>query len=208
MDRTPPGAGRPGAAEGKDEDVDPAADNASNLASGLPADLSLDDLLPVAYARLHQLAASARRSVGPSPTLNTTALVNELFLKLVASRSLDTSDENRFYALCARTMRNILIDRIRARKAGKRTPPEPATADGLVSDQVESLLAVDDTLKRLAGHSERLVELVECRVFGGYTLAECADIFGVTERTAQRDWQKAKALLAMGMEGAQPEFLG
>lgn len=167
--------------------------------------LSLDDLLPVAYARLHQLAASARRSVGASPTLNTTALVNELFLKLVSAKRVDTGDENRFYALCARTMRNILIDRIRANNAVKRRAPEPATADGLVPDQAASLLTVDETLKSLADLSPRLVTLVECRVFGGYSLAECATILGVTERTVQRDWQKAKAFLARGMDEADAD---
>ena len=159
------------------------------------------ELLPAVYGRLHALASSARRSVAAPATLNTTALVHEMYLKLATRDDIETVDRNRFFALCAQTMRHRLIDRLRAQAAGKRTPPPPKTDDGVTRDAVDSMLNVDVALTRLARRQPRLVQLVECRVFAGYTMAECAQIMGVTERTVGRDWLKAKAWLGLALDG-------
>ena len=172
----------------------------ATVASELETLSDLDALMPTVYARLSILARSARRSVGPAPTLNTTALVNEAYLRLRAKKKLDVSDKHAFYALCAKTMRGILIDHARAKATAKRQkPPDLEMELSMESQTAEDLVAVDEILTEIASQSPRLVQLVECIFFAGYSQAETAEVLGVSERTVRRDWLKAKALMARAL---------
>jgi RNA polymerase sigma factor (TIGR02999 family) len=153
-----------------------------------------------AIARRHLAAAGAPAA---GTTLTTTGLVHEAYLKLVGPAEEHGvgrwRDRPHFLATAAVAMRQILVDRARARAAHKRggagarvTLDEDAVA---VADAPEALLEVDDALDQLAGLSPRLARVVECRFYGGMTEEEIAAALGVTVRTVQRDWAKARMLL-------------
>lgn len=164
------------------------ADSASNLEQ---------TLLPAAYARLRAIAAGQRRHM-PVATLNTTALVNEAFLR-IASTHL-TGDRERYFALFARVVRNTLIDHIRSRRAQKREAPMGSLAeeDPIAFEQrdMDRLLAIDAALTTMRDQHARLVQVVEMRFFAGFENQEIADLLGVTEKTVRRDWLQARALLS------------
>jgi RNA polymerase sigma factor (TIGR02999 family) len=164
---------------------------------------SLDSLVGVLYQELRLIAHRhlARRRGGNERqnTLATTALVNEAYLKLVDQTQAGWSDRAHFLAVAALAMRHILIDRAKARIAQKRgggraavTLEEEAIA---AVDSPEALLDINDALDRLAEIDARLARVVECRFFGGLSEADTAEALGVTTRTVQRDWAKAKMLL-------------
>ena len=173
----------------------------TTLRSGEPE--SLDRLVAALYDELrliaHRHLAKHRRPEDRQPTLATTALVNEVYLKLVDQSQAEWSDRAHFLALAAVAMRHILIDRAKARLAQKRGGPGGAVTleeEAIAADDSpEALLGVNDALDRLAQIDARLARVVECRFFGGLTEEETADALGVTRRTIQRDWAKAKMLL-------------
>jgi len=155
-------------------------------------------LLPAAYARLRAIAAGQRRRL-PVETLQTTALVNEAWLRLADAQRAGT-ERAQFFGLFAHVVRNVLIDHVRARRAQKRDAPL-ATLDGLElpdpsAPELERLLQIDEALSRLSQAHQRLVQVVEMRFFAGYDNHEIADILGVNEKTVRRDWLMARALLA------------
>ena len=162
---------------------------------------SLDTLLPLVYQELRRLAASYLRREKPGYTLQPTALVNEAYLRLLKDRPDRWQNRAHFCAIAAHSMRQILIERARARGAQKRggararvTLDEALVAGG---DRSIDLVALDEALERLAMVDERLSQVVECRYFGGLTEAETAEALGVTVRTVQRDWRKARDRLAL-----------
>ena len=169
--------------------------------------IDLDTLLPLVHARLKAIAAGVRRR-SAEDSLNTTALVNEAWLRLAAHRRLELGDRARFFGLCATVMRRVLVDRARARAAAKR--PDRSDALSLEALQAkpsgdaaaDSLLALDQALGRLQALSPRLAHIVELRVFAGFENAEIGEALGLNEKTVRRDWQKAKALLGEWLEGA------
>jgi RNA polymerase sigma factor (TIGR02999 family) len=132
-------------------------------------------------------------------TLNTTALAHEAWLKLVDVQRVDWQDRSHFLAMASRAMRRILIDHARERSAARRgggVVPLPLDEAAQVAAQnPESLIALDDALNRLAELNARLAQVVECRYFGGLTEDETAAALGVTTRTVQRDWVKARGWL-------------
>jgi len=149
------------------------------------------------YAELLRLARRERRRVGASETLRTTALVHESYLKLF--RAGRWRDRAHFLNTAAMAMRQALVSHARERLAAKRgsgvlTLPLDE-ADGVLAVPEEKMVLLDDALKRLEERNPRLARVVECRYFAGYSEAETAAALGVTERTVQRDWAKAKALL-------------
>ena len=163
---------------------------------------SLDRLLPLVY---HELRAIAHRHLARDPggTLVTTALVHEVYLKLVDQSTAEWRDRAHFFALASVAMRHLLINRAKAREALKRggvrrqiTLDEESIA---VDDQAASLLDIDDALTRLAELSPRLARVVECRFFGGLSNEETAEALGVTVRTVERDWTKARLLLRQAL---------
>lgn len=164
-----------------------------------PEPRPLDGLAPEAY---EALCAAARRHLGRHgrhDSLDTTALVHEAWLKL-AGGSAAWRDEQHFRAVAAVAMRHILIDRARARLARKhggalvRVSLDDYPAAG--HEAPETLLAIDAALHRLALEAPRLARLVELRFFGGLAEREIADALRVTVRTVQRDWARARLLLA------------
>lgn len=161
---------------------------------------ALNTLVPLLHADLRRLAASQRRRFATPPTLNTTAVVNELYLKLVQSEGVNVSGRRHFFALAALVMRQILSDHARRRLAS----PVDASAAliDVASEDVSLILEVDDALKRLEAVNPRLAQVVTCRWFGGFTEEETAEILGVTDRTVRRDWEKAKAWLGAELGSA------
>jgi len=160
---------------------------------------SLDHLFSVTYEELRRLASRVRRD-DPSNTLNTTALVNEAYLKLADSLRLTPDSRLHFKRIAARAMRQVLIEAARRRKALKRggdvrviTLDEGLDASVSTSDE---LLALDAALDDLARINPRQASMVEYRFFGGLDLAETAQLLEVSEATIARDWRAARAWLA------------
>jgi RNA polymerase sigma factor (TIGR02999 family) len=152
------------------------------------------------YPELKRLAHARLRNSGPMTLVDTTGLVNEAYLRLAKLRSLDSAPPAAFLAYASRAMRSIIIDMVRERKALRRGGDlSPVTLDTNVIDAIavdeDTPLRIDDALQALARVDKRLSDLVEMRYFGGFTEAEIGAALGVTERTVQRDWRKASALL-------------
>ncbi len=165
---------------------------------------ALDSLFSVAYEELRRLA-SAIRSDDASATISPTALVNEAWLKLAGSRGFADLSPLHFKRIAARAMRQVLIEAARKRFARKRGGRDVAlvTFDDAVGATVSSaseLLALDAALQDLARLSPRQATLVESRFFGGLGIAEVADMLGVSEATAHRDWRAARAWLARELQ--------
>ncbi|MCB1052056.1 MAG: sigma-70 family RNA polymerase sigma factor [Acidobacteria bacterium] len=132
-------------------------------------------------------------------TLEVTALVHEAFVELAGKPNLCTKDRQHFLAICVSTMREILVDHARKRCAAKRgygqtahtlDPEAPAWID-----QPENLLALEEALKVLSSFNPRLTQIVECRFFAGLSETETAECMGISLRSVQRDWQRARAWL-------------
>lgn len=160
---------------------------------------AIDRLFPLVYQQLRQAAEAVLRAEKPGHTLQPTALVHEAYLKLIGSGGIPSRDRAHFLSIAARAMRQILVDHARRRRAGKRghgqTPLPldfPVAAGGMALDELVSL---DDALDRLGTHSPRLRSVVELRFFGGLSEQEIAEALGITTRTVERDWVKARAWL-------------
>jgi RNA polymerase sigma factor (TIGR02999 family) len=157
-----------------------------------------EELLPQVYEELRKLAAAKLAMERPGHTLDATALVHEVFLKLGGERSFASGSDYIKAAVLA--MRRTLVDRARARNAvkrggGKRVELESHHLAGPPPD--DSLEAVDEALSKLAIEHAEVAELVQLRYFGGLTLAQCADALGVSERTADTWWAYGRAWLAV-----------
>jgi RNA polymerase sigma factor (TIGR02999 family) len=159
------------------------------------------ELLPQVYDELRKLAAAKLALEKPSHSLDATALVHEAYLKLGGERSFATKSD--YLKAAAQAMRRILVDHARARNAakrggGRRVDLEP---DQLVSPPADDdLEALDEALSRLASEYPHLAELVQLRYFGGLTLDQCAEVLGVSARTADTWWSYARAWLAVALK--------
>ncbi len=155
------------------------------------------ELLPAFYDQLKRIAQHSRARVGASPTLQTTALVHEAFLRLRNVRAF--ADETHFLRAAALAMRHALINHAEARLADKRgggaLHVTLSHATEFSADTDEGLLALNEAIERLAVEMPRLADVVDCRFFGGYGEEETATVLGVSLRTVQRDWLKARAWL-------------
>jgi RNA polymerase sigma factor (TIGR02999 family) len=162
-----------------------------------------DRLFSAVYPELRRVARHKLQRERAGHTLDTTALVHEAYFRLVDQTRTDWVDRAQFFAIASRIMRRILVDHARHRHAAKRggvrvavtlgAADEPeASASALADERADTLLAVDDALTRLAERESRLARVVECRFFGGLTDAETGEVLGLTARTVQRDWVKAK----------------
>jgi RNA polymerase sigma factor (TIGR02999 family) len=160
---------------------------------------AFDQLLPVIYQELRRVAERQLRRERPDHTLGVSGLVHEAYLKLVDQLQVDCQCREHFYSLAARAMRQILVDYARKRQAGKRGGEWNRTSienKQLGFDSpLEELLAVEEALEKLGRTDERLRKLVEYRFFCGLSEQETAELLGVTVRTVQRDWVKARAWL-------------
>ncbi|HEX4920135.1 MAG TPA: sigma-70 family RNA polymerase sigma factor [Candidatus Bathyarchaeia archaeon] len=160
---------------------------------------ALQQLMPFVYNELHRLAHHYMAAEQSAQTLQTTALVHEVYLRLIDVKNVDWQNRAHFYGICARLMRRILVDFARSRnyqKRGGHFPHIELEEAATVSLAVGSeLLAVDEALKELASVDARKSAVVELRFFGGLTVEETAAALGVSVETVMRDWKLAKAWL-------------
>ena len=161
--------------------------------------VAVDALWGAAYGELKKLAR-ARLHEGGGPTLlDTTALVNESYLKLAGAGTLKVENRGKFFAYASRVMRSVIVDLIRERLAERRgggaahVTLNTAVAESAAAEP--EALQVDEALRSLEKLEPRLAQVVELRYFGGLTEVEIGEILGLTERTVRRDWDKARLLL-------------
>jgi RNA polymerase sigma factor (TIGR02999 family) len=164
-----------------------------------------DAVVELLYGELHRLARSRLRRSGELTLLDTTSLVHESYLRIQRSGELDFADRNHFLSYAARVMHTIVIDLVRARQAERRGGSAmQVTLNTEIGESVareeSEILRVHEALEELAGVDERLAKVVEMRYFGGLTEPEIAQCLGITERTVQRDWQKARLFLSMALK--------
>jgi RNA polymerase sigma-70 factor (ECF subfamily) len=163
---------------------------------------ALDRLVPLVYDELRQVA---RRQINREPAANTlsaTALVHEVYLRLLQQRQIEAGDRDSFLAVAAQTMRRILVDHARSRKRLKRgggrqaVPLDEDVEIPLLTDtEVDEVLMLETALERLAKFDERALRVVEYRIFAGLTLEETASALGASVKTVQRTWIAARAWL-------------
>jgi len=160
---------------------------------------AIDKLVPLVYDELHRLAQRYMADERPSHTLQTTALVNEVYVRLVDSEHATWEGRAHFFGVCAQVMRRILVDWARSRKALKRGGDANALnldeALAVARQPGADLVAIDDALKELAVVDPRKSQVVELRFFGGMSVKETAEVLKVSEETVQRDWKLAKSWL-------------
>ena len=160
---------------------------------------ALDQLMSVVADELRRLARAHLRGEGPGHTLQPTALVNEVYLRLVGHERTHWRSRAQFFAHASQLMRRILVDHARAQRAAKRGGGAAAVtldeALGLAARPEVDVLWLDEALDGLAALDPRQARLVELRVFGGLTIEESADLLGVGEATISRDWASARAWL-------------
>ncbi len=161
------------------------------------------ELLPTFYDQLKQIAQRARTRWGGSNTLQTTALVHEAYLRL--RRSGQFADESHFLRAAALAMHHALINhaaaRLTVKRGGRQQHVTLAAAETFGLDTDEGLIMLHEALERLATEMPRLAEVVECRFFGGYGEEDTARALGLSLRTVQRDWLKARAWLFRELGG-------
>jgi len=161
--------------------------------------VALEKLMPVVYAEMHRLAHIYMIRERPGHTLQTSALVNEAYLRLIDANRVDWQDRAHFFAVSAKVMRQVLMQHARLRYARKRgggavkvdfdeafVPSPERDAD---------LIALDDALNALAQKDPREAKVVELRFFGGLSEQETAHVLGISDRTVRREWEHAKAWL-------------
>ena len=166
---------------------------------------ALDKLTPLVYEELHRAAHRYMAQERPGHTLQTTALVNEVYLRLVDIREVTWQDRAHFFAVCARLMRRVLTDFARSRGYLKRGGESPRLAlDEALLVSLEppaDLIALDDGLNALAAFDPRKSEVVELRFFGGLSVDETAEVLKVSPKTVDRDWKLARLWLLEEMNG-------
>jgi RNA polymerase sigma factor (TIGR02999 family) len=169
----------------------------SDLGAPLETKRMATALIPFMYQDLRRIARRERQRVRAGVTLQTTALINEAYLKLEHLKSFN--DDEHFLRACALAMRHILVNHARDRMAGKRGGGAPNIslddAPEISGAPDEVILLINDAILELAEFSPRLAQVVECRFFAGYDDAETARALGLTDRTVRRDWIKARAWL-------------
>lgn len=165
---------------------------------------ALDALMPLVHSELKRLARHKLRDERTGHTLNSTALVNEAYLKLIRSEDLQFESRARFFALAAQAMRNILVSHARRRKRLKRggdASHVPLSLAGDVAEAyVDRILALDDALKGLAALNPRHAQIVECRYFADMTFEETAVALDVSLSTVKRDWNVLRIWLKRELE--------
>ena len=171
---------------------------------------ALDELFPLVYRELATLARQQRRTWHGDLSLDTAALVHELYLKVAGQARLPSNSRAHFFAVAAKAMRHILCNHARDRRRHKRggdvahlrlVPAQDVLAQVQLSDdQTEMLTALDEALRELQRIDERQALVVECRFFGGMSIEDAATALGISPRTVKRDWTFARAWLRREMQ--------
>ena len=165
---------------------------------------ALERLLPLVERELHRLAHSYMRREDPDHTLQTTALINETYLRLIDQRKVHWQNRAHFYGIAAQIMRRILLnyarDQHRLKRGGRAIHVSLSEAFVMPAEKDRELIALDDALDRLEAIDERKARVVELRYFGGLSVEETAEVLKVSPITIMRDWQFAKAWLAREMQ--------
>jgi RNA polymerase sigma factor (TIGR02999 family) len=161
---------------------------------------ALEKLMPLVYVECKRIAGQQLGREHRDHTLDPTALVHELYLRLIDQRHANWENRAQFFGIAAQIMRRILVDYARARRAGKRGGsavfvPLDAAADTPDESQIADVLAIDEALDRLTAYDAEQVRIVELRFFGGLTVEETARVVGRSPRTVKREWRLAKAWL-------------
>ena len=170
---------------------------------------ALERLTPLVYEELHRVAHRYMADERAGHTLQTTALVNEVYLRLVDVRGVSWQNRAHFFAICARTMRRILTDFARSRQYQKRGGEAVSVtlddALGVSSQPAVDFVALDDAMKGLGKLEPRKSQVVELRFFGGLSVEETAEVLKISPDTVMRDWKFARAWLARELSGEKPD---
>jgi RNA polymerase sigma-70 factor (ECF subfamily) len=176
------------------------------LAWGQGDQAAFERLVPIVHAELHRIAMRCMSDERAGHSLQTTALVNEAYLRLVNVHRVQWQDRTHFLSMAARLMRRVLVDHARNRRSLKRGGGEAKVtlADDLVMspEPPSDLVALDDALRALSAVDERKSRVIELRFFGGLTVEETANVLNVSVDTVMRDWKLAKAWLLRELRGA------
>lgn len=163
-----------------------------------------DEVFSAAYQELQRLARARLRDGGRNTVLETTSLVHECYLRFIGAGELRAEDRRAFFAYASQVMRSVILNNVRERIAQKRggdrqssEASDPPAADPPGDEQ--TVLEVHEALKDLEKADPRLAQVAEMRYFGGYSEKEIAETLEITERTVQRDWEKARLILAAAL---------
>lgn len=167
---------------------------------------ALDKLMPLVYDELHRLAHQHMRREQPGHMLQTSALINEAYLRMVDQPQIRWESRAHFFGIAARLMRRILVDEARKRNSAKRggRAIEVSLVEGanVAEEQAANVVALDDALKTLQAIDSRQSEIVELRFFGGLSIEETAEVLKVSPGTVMRDWTFARAWLRSEMSAS------
>ena len=160
---------------------------------------AMEKLLPLVERELHRLAHSYMRRENAQHTLQTTALINETYLRLVDQRKVQWQNRAHFFGIAAQIMRRILLnyarDQNRLKRGGKAIHVSLSQAQILPQEQDREIISLNDALTKLEAIDERKSKVVELRYFGGLSIEETAAVLGVSDETIRREWIRAKAFL-------------
>ena len=169
-------------------------------------ELALEQLMPLVYEELRQMARGYMRGQSPGHTLQTTELIHEAFLKISKGGGRNWENRAHFFGVAARAMRQILVDYARSKSRQKRGgwQERVTMAEGVVttSNHSKELLALDDALQKLEQIDARRSRVVELKFFGGLTVEEVAEVLKISPETANRDWQFARTWLLRELASA------
>jgi len=159
---------------------------------------ALEELIPLVYDELRRMAGRYMRRETQGHTLQTSALVNEAYLKLVDQKSVKWQNRAHFFGVASQLMRRILVDHARTRSRAKRGGKARMVSlaeQAVLSRESSEVIALDEALKQLAEMDPRKSQIVEMKFFGGLTTEEAAEVLNITSRTVEREWRKARAWL-------------
>src|SRR3954470_1167992 len=168
---------------------------------------AMERLLPLVEKELHRLAHAYMRREDPNHTLQTTALINETYLRLVDQRKVQWQNRAHFFGIAAQIMRRVLLnyarDQNRQKRGGKVIHVSLSDAEVMSQEKDREIIALNDALNRLEAIDERKARVVELRFFGGLTVDEIAEVLKISNVTVMRDWAFAKAWLSREMQNGQ-----
>jgi RNA polymerase sigma-70 factor (ECF subfamily) len=168
---------------------------------------AMERLLPLVERELHRLAHSYMRREDPNHTLQTTALINETYLRLIDQRKVQWQNRAHFFGIAAQIMRRILLnyarDQNRLKRGGRAIHVSLSEAMVMPGEKDREIIALNDALTRLEAIDERKSKVVELRYFGGLTVEEVAEVLKISTITVMRDWAFAKAWLSREMQNGQ-----